>query len=151
MRTDKHHHSVDQEIHALFCRWTEWHHSRRKFVNLSEARNHLWALASKSIGGEPRDAECSAELNALNIAITALEIYEQNIVCGYYLLKRKPVKILAHEAKLQRSFFYDKLRDIRRRVYSSAKRLTVRATPDTIALDIPDRLGENTGELVEAR
>lgn len=155
MRTPKHVHTVDSEVHAIFCEWARWHRTRKRFANLGEARNHLWSLAAKSLGGDgPPDAELSAELNALNIAITSLDARSQNIVMSYYLLQRAPVKILAYHAKLQRSQFYEALRHARRRAFDISQRFhvnqSVRSTPDTIDGDAPDRKPENLGLLIEA-
>lgn len=111
----------DQQYHDLCDAWSHWCATRRFFGPPPVSANILGKLSSKSPAfrraGGP-DAECSAQLSALHIAISAQprNALDRMVFELHYLYRVRNVKAAAAELGIGRAHWYRLLRSFRRRV-----------------------------------
>lgn len=103
----------NQELHLFCLRWAEWHRSRRLFAPPVPA-NILARMRGPSGGGEPPDADLSANLSYFNLSVLAQkESQSKFIFYIFYIHRAKNIKAIAHEMGFSTSYFYRQLRTFR--------------------------------------
>lgn len=120
----------DQDMHNLFEAWAGWRASRRYFVPPSGGGNILGKLRGSTRPSRPApDAECSAQMAALNLAINAQprDAVETQVFLLYYVDRVRNIKTVADYLGISRQHFYRLRRTFGQRVIIAAKQLEAEA------------------------
>lgn len=115
----------DNQFLDEWCsRWAAWHRSRRLFAP-PIPQNILARMRPQPVREAP-DAILSADMSYFNLALLSLpESQGKEAFYLYYLHGARPVKMVAHEMKIDRSTFYKIMWDVRGRAYRAYRRMMV--------------------------
>lgn len=111
-------------MHDLCERWGIWCRNRRLFGPPPLGAGTLGKLQRRSRRYREPDAACSAELSALNLAITAQPNDTMRAVFeAYYLHGASNIKVHAEQIGISRATWYRYLAEFRARVYAAHHRI----------------------------
>lgn len=130
----------DRALHELCEAWARWARTRRFFGPPPLNGSLLGRLTAKTRpgrGGGGPDADCSADLAALHLAIAAqpAAALDRRVFELHYVWRVRNIKAAARALGIGRPHWYTLLRDFRRRCHAAAGeiRLANAAAADGLA------------------
>lgn len=112
-------------LHELFEAWSRWSRTRRYFCPPPPAGTILGKLSCKTrpFTSGPPDAECSAQMHALDKAISdqPIEALDTQVFNAYYGERKSYIKRSASEIGISRAHFYRLLKAFCMRVLRASQ------------------------------